>query len=268
MIDLLTLFIIFLIIVIMTLIMSRYIRIVKEWERFIVLRLGRYQGIKGPGLVFLVPFIDRGIIVDLRITTVDVPKQEVITKDNVTVTVDAVVYYRIIDPENAVLKIKDPHYSVALLTQTTIRDVIGQVDLDTLLTQREEIGKTIQSIVDRITEAWGVKISLLTLKAIELPQGLIRAMAKQAEAERLRRARIIEAEAEREAAKILSEAAIVYETHPTALRLRELQTYTDIAREKNLIIITEASSKSASTAAAISTALSGRYPPQVEKGEE
>ncbi|MEM4505848.1 MAG: SPFH domain-containing protein, partial [Ignisphaera sp.] len=195
MIDLLTLFIIFLIIVIMTLIMSRYIRIVKEWERFIVLRLGRYQGVKGPGLVFLVPFIDRGIIVDLRITTVDVPKQEVITKDNVTVTVDAVVYYRIIDPENAVLKIKDPHYSVALLTQTTIRDVIGQVDLDTLLTQREEIGKTIQSIVDRITEAWGVKISLLTLKAIELPQGLIRAMAKQAEAERLRRARIIEAEA-------------------------------------------------------------------------
>lgn len=268
MIDPSTVLALFLFLIIVTLILSRSIKIVREWERVIILRLGRYQGVKGPGMVFLVPFIDRGIVVDLRITTIDVPKQEVITKDNVTVTVDAVVYYRIVDPESSVLKIKDPHYSIALLTQTTIRDVIGQVDLDTLLIQREEVGKTIQNIVDRITEAWGVKVSLLTLKAIELPQGLIRAMAKQAEAERLRRARIIEAEAEREAAKILSEAALVYEVHPTALRLRELQTYADIAKEKNLIIITETTSRSISSAAAISSAISNKSLSSQAEGSE
>lgn len=265
--DVPTLIVLLFIVVILGGILSRCIRIVKEWERIVVLRLGRYQGVRGPGIVFLVPFIDRGIIVDLRIITIDVSKQEAITKDNVTVTLDAVVYYRVVDPEGVVLKIKDPHHAIALLTQTSIRDVVGQVDLDMLLSQREMVGKTIQSIVDSITEPWGVKVSLITLKSVELPQGLVRAMAKQAEAERLRRARIIEAEAEREAAKILAEAALTYEKHPTALRLRELQTYTDIAREKNLILITETSSRNISSAAAISATLLGRQQ-QGESGEK
>uniref|UniRef100_A0A7C2ZND8 Slipin family protein n=1 Tax=Ignisphaera aggregans TaxID=334771 RepID=A0A7C2ZND8_9CREN len=253
---------------ILIVILAKHIRIIREWERIIVLRLGRYQGVKGPGLVFLVPFIDKGIIVDLRVTTIDVPKQEVITKDNVTVTVDVVVYYRIVDPEKAVLRVKDPHYAIALLTQSSIRDVIGQVDLDTLLSQRETIGKTIQSIVDTITEPWGIKISILTLKSVELPQGLVRAMAKQAEAERLRRARIIEAEAEREAAKILVEAASLYQSYPVALRLRELQTYTDIAKERNLIVITETPLKELTSASALALAISRKETVQEPEHEK
>ncbi|MEM1646507.1 MAG: SPFH domain-containing protein [Ignisphaera sp.] len=261
--DPLTIVMILLVIIILSSILAKCVRVIKEWERIIILRLGKYQGIKGPGLVILAPFIDRGIIIDLRLTTIDVAKQEVITKDNVTVTVDAVVYYRIVDPEKAVLKVKDPHYAIALLTQTSIRDVIGQIDLDMLLTQREIVAKMIQSIVDNVTEAWGLKVSLLTLKSIELPPDLIRAIAKQAEAERLRRARIIEAEAEREAAKIIAEAATIYESHPSALRLRELQTYTDIAKEKNLIVITETSLKEIASAATISSALSAKYSKKV-----
>ncbi len=220
-------------------ILARAIRVVKEWERLIVLRLGKFVGIRGPGLVFLVPFIDKGLIVDLRLLTVDVPKQEVITKDNVTVAVDAVVYFRVVDPEKAVMKVKDYYYAVALLAQTVLRDVIGQSELDEVLTRREELNKRIQRIMDETTSPWGIKVSMVTIKSVELPEELVRAMAKQAEAERLRRARIIEAEAERTAAKILAEAALTYEQHPIALRLRELQTYIDIAKEKNLILITE-----------------------------
>ncbi|NPA97537.1 MAG: slipin family protein [Crenarchaeota archaeon] len=220
-------------------ILAKAIRVVKEWERLIVLRLGKYIGIKGPGLVFLVPFIDKGLVVDLRLLTVDVPKQEVITRDNVTVAVDAVVYFRVVDPEKAVMKVRDYYYAVALLAQTVLRDVIGQSELDDVLTKREELNKKIQQIMDEITSPWGIKVSMVTIKSVELPEELVRAMAKQAEAERLRRARIIEAEAERTAAKILGEAALVYEQHPIALRLRELQTYIDIAKERNLILVTE-----------------------------
>jgi len=220
-------------------ILAKAIRVVKEWERLVVLRLGKYVGIKGPGLVFLVPFIDRGLVVDLRLLTVDVPKQEVITKDNVTVAVDAVVYFRVVDPEKAVMKVRDYYYAVALLAQTVLRDVIGQSELDDVLTKREELNKRIQQIMDEITSPWGIKVSMVTIKSVELPEELVRAMAKQAEAERLRRARIIEADAERTAAKILAEAALIYEQHPVALRLRELQTYIDIAKEKNLILVTE-----------------------------
>jgi len=227
------------IVMLLSIILSRAIRIVREWERIIVLRLGKFIGVKGPGLVILIPFIDRGLVVDLRVASIDVPRQEVITRDNVTVTVDAVLYYRVVDPERAVLKVKDYHYAVALLAQTTLRDVIGQAELDELLTKREEINKRIQSIIDEITGGWGIKVVMVTLKTVELPESLVRAMAKQAEAERLRRARIIEAEAERTAAKILAEAAEIYESHPIALRLRELQTYIDIAKEKNLILISE-----------------------------
>lgn len=243
------------IVMLLSIILSRAIRIVREWERIIVLRLGKFIGVKGPGLVVLIPFIDRGLVVDLRVASIDVPRQEVITRDNVTVTVDAVLYYRVVDPERAVLKVKDYHYAVALLAQTTLRDVIGQAELDELLTKREEINKRIQSIIDEITGSWGIKVVMVTLKTVELPESLVRAMAKQAEAERLRRARIIEAEAERTAAKILAEAAEIYEAHPIALRLRELQTYIDIAKEKNLILISE-STTSRIAAETIGAALS------------
>lgn len=241
-------------IIIVLSILSRSIRVVKEWERMIVLRLGKYVGLRGPGLTFLVPFIDRGLLVDLRVHTVDVPKQEVITKDNVTVKVDAVVYYRVMDPEKAVMRVRDFNYSVVMLGQTVIRDVIGQLELDELLTKREEINRRIQDIIDRITEPWGVKVSMVTLKAVELPEGLVRAMAYQAEAERIRRARIIEAEAEKAAASVLAEAALLYEKHPVALRLRELQTYVAVAKEKNVIIITE-SAGLRTTAEAVAAAL-------------
>uniref|UniRef100_A0A7J2U205 Slipin family protein n=1 Tax=Ignisphaera aggregans TaxID=334771 RepID=A0A7J2U205_9CREN len=244
----------FILLIIVMVILSKSVKVVKEWERMIILRLGKYVGIRGPGIVFLVPFIDRGIVVDTRINTVDVPKQEVITKDNVTVRIDAVVYYRVMDPEKAVMKVRDYNYAIAMLGQTTIRDVIGQLELDEILTKREEINKRIQNIIDEITEPWGVKVSMVTLKAVELPEGMIRAMAYQAEAERIRRARIIEAEAERSAAQILSEAALTYERHPIALRLRELQTYVDIAKEKNVIVITESVS-SRTVAEAITSAL-------------
>jgi len=230
---------IFLLLIIVFTILSRSIRIVREWERIVVLRLGKFVGIRGPGLILLVPFVDRGLIIDMRINTIDVPKQEVITRDNVTIRIDAAVYYRVIDPEKAVLRVRDYNYAIAMLAQTTMRDVIGQIELDDVLTKRDEINKRIQSIIDEVTEPWGIKVSMVTLKAVELPEGMIRAMAHQAEAERIRRARIIEAEAERTAAKILSEAALTYEAHPIALRLRELQTYVDIAKEKNVIVITE-----------------------------
>ncbi len=247
-------------------ILSRCIRIVREWERIIVLRLGRYVGTKGPGLVFLVPFIDRGYVVDLRVTTVDVPKQEVITKDNVTVTVDAVIYYRVVDPEKAVMKVRDYHYAISQLAQTVLRDIIGQVELDDLLARREEVNKRIQSVIDEITAPWGIKVSMVTLKAVELPEGLVRAMAKQAEAERLRRARIIEAEAERTAAKILAEAAQIYEHHPVALRVRELQTYIDIAREKNLVIISESPIAHSISAAIAATTIAKKRSEGESKG--
>ncbi|MDK6028044.1 slipin family protein [Ignisphaera sp. 4213-co] len=258
---------IFLLIIIIAIILSRSFRIVREWERMVVLRLGKYVGIKGPGLAFLIPFIDRGIVVDTRINTVDVPKQDVITRDNVTVRVDAVVYYRVLDPEKAVMKVRDYNYAIALLGQTTLRDVVGQLELDDILSKREEINKRIQSIIDEITEPWGIKVSMVTLKAVELPEGMIRAMAYQAEAERIRRARIIEAEAERAAAKILLEAAQTYEQHPVALRLRELQTYVDIAKEKNIIIITE-SGVSRTVSEAIASSLALEKAKQYEKASK
>ncbi len=223
-------------IIIMLLAMS--IRVVREYERAVVFRLGRLLGIKGPGLFFLIPFIDSMVKVDLRIVTVDVPEQKIITKDNVTVGVDAVIYYKVFDPEKAITKIENYHYAVMMLGQTTLRDVVGQVELDDLLTKREEINKRLQEILDQLTDPWGIKVTAVTLKEVKLPEGMLRAMAKQAEAERWRRARIIEAEGERQAAAIMAEAAMIYEKHPVAVRLRELQTLIEIAREKNMVIVT------------------------------
>ncbi len=215
------------------------IKIVKEYERVIVFRLGKLKGAKGPGPVIVIPFIDSVTKVDLRVVTVDVPKQEILTRDNVSVTVDAVVYYRVIDPIAAVTRVANYHYAVSLLAQTLLRDVVGQSDLDDLLQRRDEINKRLSSLLDEMTLPWGVKIVAVTIKSVELPEEMKRAMAKQAEAERWRRARIIEAEGEKQASMILAEAAKLYEAHPVALRLRELQTLVEVAREKSLIVVTE-----------------------------
>jgi regulator of protease activity HflC (stomatin/prohibitin superfamily) len=224
-------------------ILASAIRIVKEYERVVVFRLGRLRGAIGPGLVLIIPFVDTVSKVDLRVVTVDVPKQEILTRDNVSVTVDAVIYYRVLDPIAAVTKVSNYHYAVSLLGQTVLRDVIGQSDLDDLLQRRDELNKKISSILDEVTIPWGIKTVAVTIKAAELPEEMKRAMAKQAEAERWRRARIIEAEGEKQASTILAEAAKFYEEHPVALKLRELQTLIEIAREKALVVVTETSGK-------------------------
>ena len=239
---------------ILIIILASAIKIVKEYERAVVFRLGRIVGAKGPGLFFIIPGIDKMIRVDLRITVVDVPQQEIITRDNVTVGVDAVVYYKVIDPVLAVMKIENYHYAVMMLAQTTLRDIIGQVDLDDLLTNREKINIKLQQILDELTDPWGIKVTQVTIKQVKLPESMLRAMAKQAEAERWRRAKIIEAEGEKQAASIMAEAAGFYEAHPVALRLRELQTLIEIAKEKNMIIIAPQHLGAVELATAISSA--------------
>jgi len=222
---------------VLAIILAYSVRVIKEYERAVVFRLGRVVGAKGPGLIVIVPFVDRVRIVDLRIHVIDVPKQRVITKDNVEVSVDAVVYYRVFDPLKAVLTVRDYQYAVAMLAQTTLRDVLGQVELDDLLTKREELNKKIQRILDELTDPWGIKVTAVTIKEVVLPENLVRAMAKQAEAERWRRAKVIEAEGERQAARIMIEAAQLYREHPIALRLRELQTLVEVAKEKTLMVV-------------------------------
>jgi len=223
--------------IVVVVLLSMMIKIVKEYERAVVFRLGRLLGAKGPGLFIIIPFIDTFVKVDLRIIAVDVPEQRIITKDNVTVGVDAVVYYKVIDPVKAIIAVENYHFAVMMLSQTTLRDVIGQVELDDLLARRDEINKTLQKIIDELTDPWGIKVTAVTVKEVKLPETMLRAMAKQAEAERFRRARVIEAEGEKQAASIMAEAAEKYEQHLVALRLRELQTLIEIARERNLIVI-------------------------------
>ncbi|MEB2836129.1 MAG: slipin family protein [Desulfurococcales archaeon] len=242
---------------IVAILLAMSIKIVKEYERAVIFRLGRLLGAKGPGLFFIIPFVDNFVKIDLRIVTADVPEQRIITKDNVTVGVDAVVYYKVFDPVKAVTRIENYHYGVVLLAQTTLRDVIGQIELDDLLTKREEINKRLQEILDKLTDPWGIKVTAVTLKEVRLPDTMLRAMAKQAEAERWRRARIIEAEGERQAAKIMAEAAEFYEKHPAALRLRELQTLVEVAKEKNLIVVTEQGVLSASSRLAVTGEVAG-----------
>ncbi|MEM3904795.1 MAG: slipin family protein, partial [Sulfolobales archaeon] len=239
--DIFTLILLIFVVLIVVAFLSASIKIVKEYERAVIFRLGRLKGVKGPGIFFIIPFVDSLVKVDLRVVTVDVPRQEIITRDNVTVNVDAVVYYRVVDPEKAITRVANYPYTITLLGQTVLRDVIGQVELDDLLSKRDEINKRIQAIIDETTMPWGIKVVGVTLKSVELPEGMKRAMAKQAEAERWRRARIIEAEGEKQASKILAEAAEEYEKHTVAIRLRELQTLTEIAKERALIVVTETS---------------------------
>jgi|SRR5438445_939192 len=218
-------------------ILSAAIKIVKEYERAVIFRLGRLLGVKGPGIFFIIPFLDKFNKIDLRTVAVDVPKQRLVTKDNISVDVDAVLYYKVVAPDLAVTKIEDFVDATNLLSQTTLRDVLGQVELDYLLQKRDELNKRIQTIIDEVTEAWGIKVTGVNIRDVSLPDTMLRAIAKQAEAERERRSRIIIAEGEKQASKTMMEAAEQYQKVPTAMRLRELQTLAEIAREKNLIVV-------------------------------
>jgi len=217
--------------------LSMSMKVVKEWERGVILRLGRLLGAKGPGLFFIIPFFDRLIKVDLRVVTLDVPPQDVITKDNVTVRVDAVVYFRVVDAEAAVVKIVDHYRATSLISQTTLRNVLGQSELDELLGQRDKLNQMLQKIIDEQTEPWGVKVSIVEIRTVELPETMRRSMAAQAEAERERRAKIIHADGEFQASTKLAEAGSVIAKEPTTLQLRYLQTLVEIASEKNSTII-------------------------------
>jgi len=230
-------YIILIVVIFLVLLISSAIKIMAEYQRIVIFRLGRLLGIKGPGLVFVIPIIDSTIKLDLRTRVIDVPKQRVITKDNVTVDVDAVVYFRVTDPQKAVVEVQRYEVATGLLAQTTLRDILGNQTLDELLSKREELNKNLQSIIDQGTDPWGIKVSNVTIRDVSLPDEMLRAIAKQAEAEREKRARIIIADGEFQASKKMSEAAEFYQKAPAAMRLRELQTLAEIAREKNLIIV-------------------------------
>ena len=230
-------YIILVVVIFLVLLLSSAIKIMAEYQRIVIFRLGRLLGIKGPGLVFVIPIIDSTIKLDLRTRVIDVPKQRVITKDNVTVDVDAVVYFRVTDPQKAVVEVQRYEVATSLLAQTTLRDILGNQTLDELLSKREELNKSLQTIIDQGTDPWGIKVSAVTIRDVSLPDEMLRAIAKQAEAEREKRARIIIADGEFQASKKMSEAAAFYEKTPAAMRLRELQTLAEIAREKNLIIV-------------------------------
>lgn len=213
------------------------IRIVQEYERGVIFRLGRLVGARGPGLFFILPFVERMVKVDLRVVTMDVPRQDVITQDNVTVKVDAVVYFRVMDPEMAVVRVTDYVRATSLVAQTTLRSVLGQSDLDELLSKREDVNQRLQRIIDEATEPWGVKVTIVEVRDVALPTDMINAMSRQAQAERERRAKVIHAEGEYEASRRLAEAGAVMAEQPNTLQLRYLQTLTEIASEKNSTVV-------------------------------
>jgi len=214
-------------------VLSQVIKILNEYERGVIFRLGRLIASKGPGIIFLIPLIDKMQRVSLRLITLDIPPQDVITRDNVSIKVNAVVYYRIMEPNNAVVEVENFAYATSQLAQTTLRSVCGQAELDELLSERDKISVHLQEILDKDTDPWGIKVSKVEIKHIDLPPEMQRAMAKQAEAERERRAKVIHAEGEFQASAKLAEAAAVISKDPTALQLRYLQTLAEIATEKN-----------------------------------
>ena len=221
------------IIVLGAIVLSQMIRILREYERGVIFRLGKLLRAKGPGLIFLIPIVDRIVKVDLRVITINVPQQEMMTRDNVPVTVDAVVYFRVLDPEAAIVKVENFLKATSLIAQTTLRSVIGQAELDELLSQREKVNQRLQEIIDRQTEPWGVKVTAVEVKDVMLPNTMKRAMARQAETERERRAKVINAEGEFQAAEKLVQAARMISEQPIALQLRYLQTMKEISSEHN-----------------------------------
>jgi regulator of protease activity HflC (stomatin/prohibitin superfamily) len=213
------------------------IRILNEYERGVIFTLGRYTGTKGPGIIFVVPFIQRMVRMDLRTIVLDVPTQDVISRDNVSVKVNAVIYFRIMDPSRAVIQVASPFEATSQLAQTTLRSVLGQHELDEMLSQRDKLNVDIQRILDQATDAWGIKVANVEIKHVDLDETMIRAMAKGAEAERTRRAKVIHAEGEKQAAAMLVEAAQALSVDPRAMQLRYLQTLTDIANERTSTIV-------------------------------
>ena len=220
-------------IVLAVLALPQSIRILREYERGVIFRLGKLQGAKGPGLIFLIPVVDRMVKMDLRVVTIDVPKQEVMTRDNVPATVDAVVYFRVVDPNAAVVKVENFWKATSLIAQTTLRSVLGQSPLDDLLAQRDIINQKLQEIIDKQTDPWGIKVTSVEVREVALPDGMKRAMAKQAEAERERRAKVVNAEGEFQAAEKMVQAAAMIAKEPIALQLRYLQTMREMANEHN-----------------------------------
>ena len=215
------------------LVLSSAIKVLREYERSVIFRLGRAIGAKGPGLILLIPIVDKMVRVQLRTVAMDVPPQDVITKDNVTVKVNAVIYFRVLDANRAVLEVENYLYATSQIAQTTLRSTLGESDLDELLSKREKINQELQLVIDRHTEPWGIKVSTVEVKNVDLPQEMQRAIARQAEAERERRAKVINAEGELQASQKLSEAAAVIATQPLAMQLRYLQTLSEIATENN-----------------------------------
>ena len=220
-------------IVLAVVVLPQSIRILREYERGVIFRLGKLQGAKGPGLIFLIPVVDRMVRMDLRVVTIDVPKQEIMTRDNVPATVDAVVYFRVVDPNAAVVKVENFGKATSLIAQTTLRSVLGQSPLDDLLSQRDIINQKLQEIIDKQTEPWGIKVTSVEVKEVALPESMKRAMAKQAEAERERRAKVVNAEGEYQAAEKMVQAAAMISKEPIALQLRYLQTMREMASEHN-----------------------------------
>jgi len=223
----------FFLIVFLVILAASAIKILREYERGVIFRLGRLIGAKGPGIFFIIPGVDKMLRISLRTVTLDIPPQDVITRDNVSIKVNAVVYFRVIDPNRAVVEVENYLYATSQLAQTTLRSVVGQMELDELLAQREKINIQLQDILDKHTEPWGIKVSLVETKQVDLPDEMRRAIARQAEAERERRAKVIHAEGEFQAAEKLAQAANVIGANPAAIQLRFLQTLTEVATEKN-----------------------------------
>ena len=224
-------------IVIIIYFLTATLKVVQEYERGVVFRLGRFAGARGPGLIILIPVLERMVKIDLRTITMDVPVQDIITRDNVTVQVNAVAYFRVVDPGRAVVSVADYVRATSQIAQTTLRSVLGQAELDELLSERERINERLQQIIDEQTEPWGVKVATVEVKDVELPEKMKRAMARQAEAEREKRAKVISASGELEASRQLTEAAEMMARFPTSVQLRYLQTLTEIAAEKNSTIV-------------------------------
>jgi len=214
-------------------VLANSLRILREYERGVIFRLGRFVGVRGPGLIVLIPFIERMVKVSLRTVAMDVMPQDVITKDNVSVRVNAVLYFRVVEPEKAIIDVENFLFATSQLAQTTLRSVVGQAELDELLSKRDKLNAQVQTILDEATDQWGIKVMTVEMKDVDLPMEMKRAMAKQAEAERERRAKVIHAEGEFQASERLSNAAAVIEKHPIALQLRYLQALTEIAAENN-----------------------------------
>ena len=217
--------------------LTNMIKVLREYDRGVIFRLGRLTGVRGPGLILLVPFIEKMVKVGLRTVAFDVPPQDIITRDNVSVKVNAVIYFRVVDPGKAIVEVEDYMYATSQLAQTTLRSVLGEAELDQLLAEREEINKNLQDILDRQTDPWGIKVSMVEIKHVDLPQEMQRAMARQAEAERERRAKIITAEGEFQAAQKIADAAHVISKEPAALQLRFLGTLTEVAAENNSTVV-------------------------------